>query len=86
MVGNITKIIILDQIFQDMGLLIPCSPEDPAPAKLLSGNIDFFVPFCVEIVNLSHEYRDTDGLKSAVLILLIKKLSSTVDKEDLKDY
>ena len=65
---------------------IKCSPEDPVPAKLLSANIDLFVPFWVEIVNLSLEYGDMDGLKSAVLIPLIKDLSSTVDREDFKNY
>ncbi len=32
---------------------IKCSPEDPASSALLSSNIDVFVPFWVEIVNLS---------------------------------
>ena len=65
---------------------IKCSPEDPVPVKLLSSNIDVFIPYWVEIVNLSLELGDMDGMTSAVVIPLIKELSSLVDTENFKNY
>ena len=63
-----------------------CSPEDPVPIKLLSDHIDVFIPFWVEIVNLSLEYGDMNGLKLAILLPLIKELSSLIDTENFKNY
>ena len=65
---------------------IKCSPEDPVPVKLLSSSIDIFIPFWVDIVNLSLETGDMDGMKSAVVNPLIKELSSIVDTENFKNY
>ena len=65
---------------------IKCSPEDPVPVGLLSDNIDVFIPYWVEIVNLSLEFGDMDGLKLAILLPLIKELSSLIDTENFKNY
>ena len=65
---------------------IKCSPEDPIPASLLSSCIDTFAPYWLEIVNLSLQLGDMDGLKSAVLLPLIKELNSTVDTDNFKNY
>ncbi len=65
---------------------LKCSPEDPIPAFLLKENVDFFIPFWLDIVNLSLEVGSMEGLKSAVIIPLIKDLSSLVDKEIFKNY
>lgn len=65
---------------------LKCSPEDPVPVDLLSPNIDVFIPFWVEIVNLSLELGDMDGMISAVVIPLIKELSSIIDTENFKNY
>ena len=65
---------------------IKCSPEDPAPAALLSADIDTFVPFWVDIVNLSLETGSMDGLKNAIVIPLIKELTSLTDTENFKNY
>ena len=65
---------------------VKCSPEDPAPAPLLSTNMDTLLPFWVEIVNLSLETGSMDCLKSAVLLPLIKELSKLIDTENLKNY
>ena len=64
--------------------IIKCSPEDPVPAKLLSTNIDLLVLFWVEVINFYLEY--SDRLKSAVLVILIKDLSNTVNRKDVKNY
>ena len=48
--------------------------------------IDIFVPYWVEIVNLSLELGDMNGMKSAVVNPLIKELSSLVDTENFKNY
>ncbi len=65
---------------------LKCSPEDPIPAFLLKENVDFFIPYWLDIVNLSLEVGSMEGLKSAVIIPLIKDLSSLVDKEIFKNY
>ena len=49
-------------------------------------NIDIFVPYWVEIVNLSLELGDMNGMKSAVVNPLIKELSSLLDTENFKNY
>ena len=46
---------------------IKCSPEDPVPVGLLSDNIDVFIPFWVEIVNLSLEFGDDDAREGAMV-------------------
>ena len=65
---------------------IKCSPEDPIPSFLLKENIDLFIPYWLDIVNLSLDVGSMDGLKSAVIIPLIKDLGSLVDKEIYKNY
>ena len=65
---------------------IKCSPEDPIPAFLLKENIEVFIPYWLEIVNLSLEIGSMESLKSAVIIPLIKDLGSLVDKEIFKNY
>ena len=65
---------------------IKCSPEDPIPAFLLKENIEVFIPYWLEIINLSLEIGSMDSLKSAVIIPLIKDLGSLVDKEIFKNY
>ena len=65
---------------------IKCSPEDPIPASLLSSCVDTFAPYWLEIVNLSLELGDMEGLKSAILLPLIKELNSTVDTDNFKNY
>ena len=63
-----------------------CSPEDPIGSFLLAENIDVFVPFWVEIVNLSQTTSRMDCLKSAVLIPRLKDLNSVVDIEHYKNF
>ena len=76
-----------DEIKQiTMAYEVKCSPEDPVPSELLSSNIDTFIPFWLEIVNLSLKIGSMEGLKSAVVIPLIKELSSSVDTEKFKSY
>ncbi len=65
---------------------VKCSPEDPIPAFLLKENIDIFIPYWLEIVNLSLELGSMDCLKSAVILPLIKDLGSLVDKDNYKNY
>ena len=65
---------------------IKCSPDDPVPANLLSSDPDMFIPFWVEIVNLSLETGSMSGLKNAVVIPLIKELTSLTDTENFKNY
>ena len=65
---------------------VKCSPEDPIPSFLLKENIDVFIPYWLEIVNLSLEIGSMDSLKSAVIIPLIKDLGSLVDKDVFKNY
>jgi len=65
---------------------VKCSPEDPIPAFLLKENIDIFIPYWLEIVNLSLEIGSMDCLKSAVILPLIKALGSLVDKDNYKNY
>ena len=65
---------------------IKCSPEDPVPSPLLSSNVETFAPFWLEIVNMSLEVGSMVNLKSAVVIPLIKELSSLVDTDKYKNY
>ena len=65
---------------------IKCSPEDPVPANLLLPNIDVFVPYWVEMVNLSLELGDMEGMIRAIVIPLIKELSSIIETENFKNY
>ena len=65
---------------------IKCSSEDPIPAYLLKENIDTFIPYWLEIVNMSLELGNMDCLKGAVILPLIKDLGSLVDKEKYKNY
>ena len=65
---------------------IKCSPEDPVPANLLSSSSDTFIPFWVELVNLSLETGSMEGLKNAVVIPLIKELNALTDTENFKNY
>ena len=74
----------IKRIIQDYA--IKCSPEDPVPLELLAPNVDTFIPFWVDIVNLSLGSGKMDSLKSGVLNPLIKELSATVDTENMKNY
>ena len=74
----------LKQIVMTYG--IKCSPDDPVPAFLLKENVDVFIPYWLEIVNLSLQVGSMDCLKSAVIIPLIKELGALVDKENFKKY
>ena len=65
---------------------IKCSPEDPVPASLLSSSIDTFAPFWLEIVNLSLQVGSMEGMVNAVVLPLIKDLSSLVDTDQYKNY
>ena len=65
---------------------IKCSPDDPLPAEVLSSNIDALLPYWVEIVNLSLQIGKMDKMKSAVILPLIKELSSMTDTEEYKNY
>ena len=58
---------------------IKCSPEDPVPPELLASNKDTFIPYWVDIVNLSLETGSMESLKGGVVIPLIKDLSSLVE-------
>ena len=37
---------------------IKCSPDDPVPASFLSSDLETFIPYLVDIVNLSLETGD----------------------------
>ena len=63
-----------------------CSPEDPLPSEVLSTHIDTFLPFWVEIVNLSLDIGRMDGVKSAVIQPLIKELNSMTNTDEYKNY
>ena len=63
-----------------------CSPEDPVPPAVLSSYLDTLLPIWVEIVNLSLETGSMESLKNAVIIPLIKELSSTTDTDNNKNY
>ena len=65
---------------------IKCSPDDPAPINLLQNHLDLFVPIWTKLINLSLSEGSMEGLKSAVLIPLIKEINDTVDAEVLKNY
>lgn len=65
---------------------VKCSPDDPVPAYLLKENIDIFIPYWLEIVNLSLDVGSMECLKSAVILPLIKALGSLVDKDNFKNY
>ena len=65
---------------------VKCSPEDPVPSAVLATNIDTLLPIWVEIVNLSLETGSMESLKNAVIIPLIKELSSSTDIENNKNY
>ena len=69
-----------------MSFEIKCSPDDPLPASVLKENLDLFIPYWLEIVNLSLELGNMDNLKNAVIFPLIKELGSLVDKEIFKNY
>ena len=66
---------------------IKCSPEDPVPAKLISMcDVDTFVPFWVDTINLSLRTGSMDGLKNAIVLPLIKEFNSTTDTNNFKNY
>ena len=65
---------------------IKCSPDDPVPANLLSSDYETFIPYWVDIVNLSLETGSTYGLKNAVVIPLIKELTALTDTDNFKNY
>ena len=65
---------------------VKSSPEDPLPAEVLKQNLDTFLPFWVEIVNLSLETACMDKVKSSVVLPLIKELNSMTDTENYKNY
>ena len=65
---------------------VKCSPEDPVPASLLSPSIETFAPFWLEIVNLSLQVGSMDGMVNAVVLPLIKELSSLIDTDNYKNY
>ena len=69
-----------------MSYTIKCLPEDPIPACILKQNVDIFIPYWLDIVNLSLQLGSMDALKSAVIFPLIKEIGSLVDKENLKNY
>ena len=53
-----------------------CSPEDPLPASILSSYLDTLLPVWVDIVNLSLSVGSMASLKSAVILPLIKELTT----------
>ncbi len=63
-----------------------CSPEDPLPPAIMSAYLDTLLPVWVEIVNLSLSVGSMASLKSAVILPLIKELTSTTDIDQLKNY
>ena len=65
---------------------IKSSPSDPLPADVLSSHLDVLLPVWVELVNLSLVTGSMNSLKSAVILPLIKDLSSLTDTEEFKNY
>ena len=83
-VFNPTNVDEITNIIKSFG--IKCSPDDPVPANLLSSDTETFIPFWVEIVNLSLETGSMGGLKNAVVIPLIKELTTLTDTDNFKNY
>ena len=69
-----------------MSYTIKCSPEGPIPACILKQNVDIFIPYWLDIVNLSLQLGSMDALKSAIIFPFIKEIGSLGDKENLKNY
>ena len=65
---------------------IKCSPEDPAPVKVLKDNMLVFLPIWNELVNFSLEMGSIDCLKSAVVLPNIKQMDEIMDKDMYKNY
>ena len=65
---------------------ISCSPVDPIRAKMLADNIELFIPFWLEVVNLSLLTGSMDCLKSAVISPLLKELDEFIDYVIFKNY
>ena len=63
-----------------------CSPEDPLPATILSSYLDTLLPVWMDIVNLSMSIGSMASLKSAVILPLIKELTSSTDIDNFKNY
>ena len=64
---------------------LKCSSDDPVPAVILSSNLDLFIPYWVEMVNLSLSVGSMDSLKTGILTPLIKELNSNTNVEILKN-
>lgn len=65
---------------------VKCSPDDPVPAKLLTTLIDTFIPFWIELINMSLEQGSMESLKCGLLAPLIKSMDSMIDSEDYSNY
>ena len=63
---------------------VKTSSNDPLPASLIEENIDFFLPYVCDLVNLSLTSGSIDGTKLAHLSPLIKGL--ILDNSKLKNY
>ena len=72
----------IHQIIKTYG--IKCSPEDPAPVKVLTDNMLTFLPIWTELVNYSLEQGNIDCLKSAVVLPHIKEMDEIMDKDMYK--
>ena len=58
--------------------------SDPVPASLMKENLDVFLPEICHLVNLSLSTGNMDGVKSALLVPLLKNAS--LDSSSLKSY
>ena len=65
---------------------ISCSPIDPVPSKILSEYYELFIPFWVELVNVSLSTGTLDPLKSDIIIPLLKELHGIINIEELKNF
>ena len=58
--------------------------SDPIPASLMKENLEVFLPEICSLVNLSLSTGDMEGVKSALLVPLLKNAS--LDSSSLKSY
>ena len=58
--------------------------SDPIPAELMKEHLDIFLPEICELVNLSLSTGSMDGVKSALVVPLVK--SASLDSSNFKNY
>ena len=72
----------IEEIIKDSG--INCSPSDLLPQSLYKDNIDLLLPTIVQLVNLSLESGNIEGVKLADIVPLLK--DESLDPNVLKNF